>query len=112
MYLKLENVTGQLDSTVLGVYINLPAGAGPADRRAQHVGDVGLFGLRRASAKDGAHGGAGLSFVLDVTGFIDQLYLQHRLAEGTVQVSLVPRRALPGAAAIDVGRVSLYRQPY
>ena len=112
VYLKLENVTGQLDSTVLGVYINLPAGAGPADRRAQHVGDVGLFGLRRASAKDGAHGGAGLSFVLDVTGFIDQLYLQHRLAEGTVQVSLIPRRALPGAAAIDVGRVSLYRQPY
>lgn len=112
VYLKLENVTGQLDSTVLGVYIDLPAGADPAERRARHVGDVGLFGLRRASAKDGAHGGAGLSFIFDVSGFVDQLHLQNRLSAGTVQVSLVPRRALPGEAAIEVGRVSLYRQPY
>ena len=112
VYLKLENVTGKLDSTVIGVYINLPPGAGQEDRRAQHVGDVGLFGLRRASVKDGAHGGAGLSFILDVSGFVDQLHLQDRLSDEAIQVSLIPRRTLPGEAAIEVGRVSLYRQSY
>lgn len=112
VYLKLENVTGKLDSTVLGVYINLPAGAGQAERSAQHVGDVGLFGLRRASVKDGAHGGTGLSFILDVSAFVDQLHLQDRLTDEAIQVSLIPRQALPGETAIEVGRVSLYRQSY
>lgn len=112
VYLQLENVTGTLDATVLGVFLNLPVGAGEAERRAQHVGDVALFGLRRASAKDGAHGGAGLSFILDVTGFVDQLHLQGKLSDEALQVSLIPRQSLPGESAIEVARVSLYRQPY
>ncbi|HEX6705267.1 MAG TPA: tyrosinase family protein [Albitalea sp.] len=111
VYLKLENVRGTLDATVLGVYVDLPEGASLTQRGRQHAGDVGLFGLRRASAKDGAHGGAGLTFVLDVSEWIDKLHLESKLAAGSVHISLLPRRELPGQSKIEVGRISLYRQP-
>ena len=51
-YLQLENVRGNIDANKLDVSVN-----------QQHVGTVALFGLRRASLKDGAHGGEGLTFV-------------------------------------------------
>lgn len=111
LYLKLENVRGTQDATVLRVYIDLPPQADAATRRAQYVGSVGLFGLRRASVKHGAHGGSGLSFILDISRYVDKLYLENKLSEGDIQVSLVPSGALPQAADIEVGRVSIYRQP-
>jgi tyrosinase len=112
VYLKLENVRGTLDSTVLGVYVNLPAGADTADQlRAHHVGDVALFGLRRASARNGAHGGSGLTFVLDITPSLDQQYLAGKLSNSSLEVSLLPDRKLPEKSTIEVGRVSVYRQP-
>jgi tyrosinase len=111
LYLKLENVRGTQDATVLRVYIDLPPQADAATRRAQYVGSVGLFGLRRASVKHGAHGGSGLSFILDISRYVDKLYLENKLSEGDIQVSLVPSGALPQAANIEVGRVSIYRQP-
>lgn len=112
VYLKLENVRGALDSTVLGVYINLPSETAAADvLREHHAGDIGLFGLRRASAKHGAHGGDGLTFVLDISHLIDRLYVDKELSSGSIQVSLRPRRGLPGQCTIDVGRLSVYRQP-
>src|SRR5262249_3719157 len=48
-YLQLENVRGNFDANKLDVSVN-----------QQHVGTVALFGLRRASLKDSAHGGEGL----------------------------------------------------
>ncbi|WP_321839529.1 tyrosinase family protein [Paraburkholderia bannensis] len=112
VYLKLENVRGTLDSTVLCVYVNLPAGADTPDQlRAHHVGDVALFGLRRASARNGAHGGSGLTFVLDITPSLDQQYLAGTLSNSSLDVSLLPARKLPAQSTIEVGRVSVYRQP-
>ncbi|MBN3815973.1 tyrosinase family protein [Paraburkholderia sp. Se-20369] len=112
VYLKLENVRGTLDTTVLGVYVNLPAdGGSPAVRRAHHAGAISLFGLRRASEADGAHGGDGLSFVLDITRLLDQQYLDGQLPSENLTVTLLARRALPEQDTIEVGRVSVYRQP-
>src|ERR1044072_1174868 len=56
VYLQLENVRGNRDAYELDVSVN-----------QQNAGTVGLLGLRRASLKDGGHGGEGLSFVLDIT---------------------------------------------
>ncbi|GAB2920164.1 tyrosinase family protein [Paraburkholderia jirisanensis] len=112
VYLKLENVRGTLDSTVLGVYVDLPPGPCTTDvLRAHHAGDVGLFGLRLASATHGAHGGAGLTYVLDISHLVDQLYLDDKLSGGNIDVTLRPRRQLPAQGKIEVGRVSVYRQP-
>jgi tyrosinase len=112
VFLNLEDVRGTSDSTVLGAYVNLADDAAPKDRRASLAGRVSLFGLRRASASDGDHGGSGLSFVLDITHLVDEMYLKKAFDVGSVQVSLLPRRPLPAQAKITVDRISLYRESH
>lgn len=110
IYLKLENVRGAVDSTVLGVFINLPENASAAERQLHFAGSVGLFGIRAASAINGAHSGAGLTFILDISPVIDQMHLQNKLSGENLHVSLLPRQNLPDQTTIEVGRLSLYRQ--
>lgn len=109
-YLQLEGVTGTADATVLGVYLDLPANASPEAQRKALVGEAALFGLRRASVPDGEHGGAGLTFVFDITRFVDDLALGKQLDVGSLPVSLLPRRNLPDGARLTVGRISIYRE--
>jgi tyrosinase len=111
-FLKLENVRGVFDASVLRVYVNWPENVGPSDTPQYLVGNVALFGMRRASAKDGQHGGEGLTFVLDVTPFIDQLHLGKALDVDSLRVNVVPDRPLPDKTEITVGRISLYRQEF
>ncbi|HEY0782220.1 MAG TPA: tyrosinase family protein [Thermoanaerobaculia bacterium] len=110
VFLHLENVRGTRDASVLSVYINLPEGESPNAHPELLAGSVGLFGLRRASQEDGAHGGQGLSFVLDITKIVDQLHLDHAFDVDTLPVRIVPNRPVPVQADITVGRVSVYRQ--
>lgn len=110
-YLKLENVRGTQDATVLRVYIDLPPQADQATHHAQFVGSVGLFGLRRASAKDGAHGSDGLTFILDISRFVDTLFVQHKLSADQIKVDVESAGTVHPASPIEVGRVSIYRQP-
>lgn len=112
LYLKLENVRGTQDATVLRVYVDLPPQADQTKQRAQFVGSVGLFGLRRASTKDGAHGGAGLTFILDISRFVDTLFVENKLSADSIQVSVESSSGLPQSNHIEVGRVSIYRQPF
>jgi tyrosinase len=112
VYLKLENVRGTFDASVLGVYVNLPNDAKPRDSQKFLAGNVSLFGLRGASAKDGQHGGEGLTFLLNVTRVVDSLYLDKQLDVGALSVTIVPSRPLPDKADITVGRISLYRESY
>ena len=112
VYLKVENVRGNFDASVLGVYVNLPENAAPGDRRKFLAGNLALFGLRRASVEDGQHGGQGLTFLLDITRIIDELYLARALDVGSLRVSLLPSRPLPAETEITVGRISLYREAY
>ena len=99
VYLQLENVRGTRDSYILNVSVN-----------QQSAGSVALFGLRRASLKDGEHGGAGLTYVLDITNIIDNLFLDNALDADSLDVRIVPNNAVPDSAEITVGRVSVYRQ--
>ncbi len=110
VFLHLDNVRGTHDASVLSVYINLPEGAKPSDHPELLAGSVGLFGLRRASASDGKHGGQGLNFVLEITKIIDRLHLSHALDADSLQVTVVPHQAVPEQAHITVGRISIYRQ--
>jgi tyrosinase len=110
VFLNLENVRGTHDASVLSVYINLPEGAKPGDHPELMAGSVGLFGLRSASAAEGAHAGQGLNFVLDITKVIDTLHLDHGLDADALQVRIVPHRPIPDQAEITVGRISVYRQ--
>ena len=110
VFLNLENVRGTQDASVLQVYINLPEGANPSDHTELLAGAVGLFGLRRATFKEGLHGGQGLNFVLEITHIIDALHLDHSLGADSLQVRIVPHQPVPEKAEITVGRISIYRQ--
>lgn len=99
VYLQLENVRGNRDSYQLNVSVN-----------EQNAGAIGLFGLRRASLKDGAHGGQGLTFILDITEIVDNLFLNNALNVDSLDVRIVPSQAVSDNAEITVGRVSVYRQ--
>jgi tyrosinase len=112
VYLKVENVRGTFDATVLSVYVNLPDKAKPRDSGQYLAGNVALFGLRRASKKDGQHAGEGLTFILDVTPVIDSLHLSHALDVESLNVSVIPADELPEKADITVGRISLYREGF
>lgn len=112
LYLKLENVRGTQDATVLRVYLDLPVQADVDTKRAQFVGSVGLFGLRRASTKDGAHGGAGLTFILDISRFVDTLFIENKLSPENIKVDVENTSGSAQPSPIEVGRVSIYRQPF
>lgn len=109
VFLKLENVRGTYDASVLSVYINLPEGAKPSDHPELLAGSVGLFGLHGASFKDAKHAGQGLSFVLEITKIVDALHLKNALDVDSLHVRIVPYRPVPDQAQITVGRVSIYR---
>ena len=100
-YLQLENVRGTRDANQLSVYIN-----------GHPAGVVALFGLSAASQPDGEHGGSGLTFDLDVTNIIDTLHLNKELDAASLDVRIVPSRALPKGTTITVGRVGLQRETH
>ncbi len=99
VYLRLENVRGSIDATKLYVSVN-----------QQPVGRVALFGLQRASSQDGAHGGEGLTFVLDITNVVDNLFLGNALDANSLDVRIEPNHEVPDDEELSVGRVSVYRQ--
>jgi tyrosinase len=112
IYLKVENVRGTSDGVLLGVYMNLPDDTKPADRDKYRAGSLALFGMRRASVKDGPHGGRGLTFLLDITQIVDGMYVAKALDVGSLDVSILPRRKLPADTVITIGRISIYRQAH
>ncbi len=108
--LELENVRGTRDAYVLGAYVNLPPGASPGEHPERLAGSAALFGLRKASQKDGEHGGEGLNFVMDITKIIDDLHLENTLDNDSLNITIVPHRPIQEKAQITIGRVNVYRQ--
>jgi len=110
LFLNLENVRGAAPSGVLSVFMTVPTdGAVPASA-PEYVDTVALFGLAKASAGDGSHGGNGLTFALDITD------ISRRLAQASQETldRVEVRIEQAGATAehpITVERVSVYRQP-
>ncbi len=99
VYLQIENVKGNLDANILEVKVN-----------EKHVGYVSLFGMRKSSDPTGHHGGAGLTFLLEITDVVDDLHMKNQLNVENLQVSIVPANEIPSDEQITVGRVSLYRE--
>ena len=99
VYLQLENVRGNRDAYKLRISVN-----------QQDAGTIALFGLRRASQKDGEHGGEGLTFVIDITDIIDNLFLGQNFDVDSLDVRIRPSQAVQDDADISIGRVSVYRR--
>ena len=109
VFLKLENVRGDLGVGVLNVYINLPENAKPGDHPELLAGSAGLFGIRKASETDDQHGGHGLSFVFEITKIVDQLHLAHNFDVDALHVRVIPDNPIDDNSSITIGRISIYR---
>jgi tyrosinase len=111
VYLILENIRGTTDASVLNAFINLPEDARPGEHRDLMAGAVGLYGLRRASVGTGQNRDSGLTFVLDITRLLGELFETKSLDADAIRVSIVPNRQLGDSSDIVVGRVSIVRIP-
>lgn len=110
VFLNLENVRGLADSTAFSVYVDLPDGANPVEHPERLAGSIALFGVSKATRTDDEHAGAGLTYVLEISGIVDALHLENKLNAESLDVSIVPVRPVPEAAQVTIGRVSIYRQ--
>jgi tyrosinase len=106
VFLNLENVRGVNEAAVFYVYVE-HADAGLAETL---VGVVSLFGVREASAPDGAHAGNGLTESLEISDVVDRLHAAGVEELDDLRVRLVPRTPLSPEDQISVGRISIYRE--
>lgn len=104
LFLNLEHVRGDSATGVLDVYIGLP------NSEQRLVETLALFGLKKASAKDGDHAGNGLSYTVDITVPANQLIATEGASLDSLEVSISqPKEAQ--SSPISVERISIYRQP-
>jgi tyrosinase len=108
VYLGLESIRGTFDAAVLNAYINLPEDARPADHRNLRAESVGLYGLRRASIRQGENDGPGLTFILEITRILMERLASKSFNPEEIRVSIIPDRPLPDSITIVVGRVSIF----
>ena len=101
-FLNLEGIRGEAPSGVLKVTISSEGG------QTQMADSVALFGLAKASATDGPHGGNGLGATIDITQATQAI-----LAAGGNLEKLTVSIEQPGASPgreITVERVSVVAQ--
>ncbi len=108
VFLNIENITGHGPPGSYKVYVNVPDGEDPADHPDHFVGTLPLFGLSEASGEDDAHGGSGLTHVLEITELVGKLQDRGDWNEADVDVDFVPLRPAPEGADVKIGRVSVY----
>jgi hypothetical protein len=119
-YLNLTDIEGSKNpGVVFGVYVNMPAGASPADAEDYCAGVVSFFGIEntdpatRAATKDAPHG---MRYSFDITGIVNRLRSAGTWSPDRVQVSLLPITPAeePGLAAAEsppvrIGTVAIYQ---
>lgn len=110
VFLNLENITGLHDAVIFRVYVGLPQGADPSENREYLAGNVSLFGVSQASDPSGKHAGAGINYTLEITKIVDRLFVENSSSLEEVSIKFVPREAIPAAAKVEIGRISIYRQ--
>jgi tyrosinase len=77
------------------------------------AGILSTFGVRKASRKDGPHGGSGTTTVLEITPLIAQLHKERGWDGHHLDVTLVPeippgRKEVMPPSDLKIGRVSVY----
>lgn len=103
-FLNLESIRANREGLSVDVHLLV-------DGQEVKLAPLGLFGIKNASRQDLAHGGAGLTIVLDVTDELDRLQLNQGIENlSEIEVKLTPRNANTAGADLSIERISLYRQ--
>ncbi len=97
VYLQLEGVKGDADDNLYTLTVN-----------QQYVGHISLFGLRKASMKNGHHAGSGLTIRFDISEIIDDLHINDAM-EDTLDVLIQPAGSVSDTANCVIERVSVYK---
>ncbi|HEX6375354.1 MAG TPA: tyrosinase family protein [Allosphingosinicella sp.] len=108
VFLNIENITGKGPPGTYKVYVNVPEGEDPENYPEHLVGTLPLFGISEQSSGDAAHGGSGLTFVLEITDLVQRLQGEGSWNETDLDVDFVPLRPVPEGTDIRIGRVSVY----
>jgi tyrosinase len=105
-FLNLENITGTGQHGNYEVYVDAP---NATPREPLFAGYLSTFGVRKASRADSAHGGSGVTTVLEITPLIDRLHRERNWDGAHLDVRFVP---VPGTATsvegLKIGRISIY----
>jgi tyrosinase len=96
VFLLLEGIKGNEDANIYSVSVN-----------QNYIGDISLFGIRKASIEHGHHAGAGLTIKLEISSIIDELHLNEELQD-SLDVLIQPLGMTKGECTIE--RISIYRQ--
>jgi tyrosinase len=118
VFLNIENIKGAGTAKNYEVYVNIPEGVDPHQRRDLFVGMLPLFGVREASRKTAKHAGDGVHHTFDITDIAQRMQGTPGWDPENLKVTFVPKgetQELGLAAAeeeeepaFEVGRVSLY----
>jgi len=108
VYLYIENFTSSKAAPPFRVYLNVPRGDVPERHPELLVGNLGTFGLRKASDPEGPRGGNGLSFTVDITEAVPRLIAGKNWDPQNLRVTFSPGYWEGPVPAVKVGRVSLY----
>jgi tyrosinase len=82
---------------------------GAAGKKASYTQSVALFGLAKASAADGEHGGNGINVAVDITEIAGKLTGAGASLD-QLEVSIEQEDAGPNPAPVTVERISIYKQ--
>lgn len=100
VFLLLEGIKGVSDSNMYSVSVN-----------NIYAGHFSLFGIRKATMKDGHHAGAGLTVNLNISALVDQLHLNENLTS-SLDVEITPDGIVAEQAEpITIDRIAVYRLP-
>lgn len=108
VHIALERIRGKRDATVLSVSLQGPDGQPAGFPPELRAGSIGLYGLRRASMAQGSEPGAGLTSVLDVTGFFTGPAAPKLLETRELIVSVQANRALSPESPIHIGGIRIF----
>lgn len=110
VFLDLEEMRGRSDTVVFDVYVGVPDGDSPESHPELLAGSIAPFGLSEASDADGAEGGGGLTYVLEITDIVDRLHLASRFDVNELPVDVVPLHPVADDDDLTIGRISIFRQ--
>ena len=106
MFLKLRNIRGNQGACVFDVAVSVPGVAGSPIS----VGTLSLFGIERASAPYGDHGGSGLTKTFEITETMDPHAPELHKA-GRLLVRFSPLGTMGPRDKITIERIGLYTLP-
>lgn len=104
VYLNLEHIVGSGPLGAYAVYLNVPDGAADLAKPFM-AGTMPMFGVREAS-KGG--GGAGVTYVLDVTRLVESFKASHTWNPDHLRVTFAPQGTASPDAKARLGRVSVF----